>query len=142
MKDWITFVGVGMVIGFIIYTFVSYMAGSFNQKMKIKGCTYGKCRICALGGRWAIGCVGAVFVTPYPKWRKVEKGTQAERWERFNQTMKKSVSKSDLLMFIKMTILGLMANPNYPGLGLELEKTFKERFGVEVKDVVLENQKI
>ena len=28
-----------------------------------------KCRICKLGGRWAIGCTGYIFITNYPKIR-------------------------------------------------------------------------
>ena len=49
-----------------------------------------------------------------------------------NQDTNKQIRKKtarNLDMFIRMTILGLMANKNYPGLGKVLKKSYEETFG-------------
>ena len=42
--------------------------------------------------------------------------------------MKKKVTKDNLLMFIRLTVLGLKANMNYSSLGDELEKSYNDLF--------------
>ena len=46
--------------------------------------------------------------------------------------MKDSTKALELRMFIRMVVLGLKANPKYPGLAQELEKIFKETFGEDL----------
>lgn len=44
-------------------------------------------------------------------------------------------TKEDLLMFIKMVILGFKCNPKMQGVGEELEKIFKERFNKGIDEI-------
>ncbi len=47
---------------------------------------------------------------------------------------KKKITISNLLMFIKMTVLGLRANPRTPGIGEFIENIFNETFDKKLVD--------
>lgn len=47
---------------------------------------------------------------------------------------KMEINTSNLLMFISMFVLGLKANPNYPGLGKYVENLFNETFDKKLNE--------